>query len=119
MRAAGQLLTTLLEESSTPWAQPSIPMEHTLKLWKVLNTAGVPSEQFRLAGDREQFRFNYTTGAIEPVPAFDLAFVAKVSGEIPRYIQTWSRVFAPLSVPGFKVSGRCETPLESYVANKG
>ncbi|KAF2747293.1 FAD/NAD(P)-binding domain-containing protein, partial [Sporormia fimetaria CBS 119925] len=70
---------------------------------KVLNAAGVPSEEFALSGEREQFQFNYTAanGDIEPVPDLNLTYVAQLSGEIPRYIQLWQRVFAPLSVPGY------------------
>jgi hypothetical protein len=70
---------------------------------KVLDIAGVPSEVFALAGAREQFRFNYTTGEITPVPDLDIKFVAQLAGEIPRYVKLWSKVFAPINSPGYKV----------------
>jgi hypothetical protein len=70
---------------------------------KVIQESGVPSEAFALAGAREQFRYNYTTGAIEPVPDLELEFVSRLAQEIPRYIQLWSTEFAPLSVTGYKV----------------
>lgn len=67
----------------------------------------MPSEEFALTGtgEREQFRFNYSSGEIEKVPDLNLTFVAQLAGEIPRYIQLWYTKFAPISVVGFKV--RC------------
>lgn len=70
---------------------------------KVVNTSGVLAEPFALAGSREQFRFNDTTGAIEEVPALTQQFIQLLQAEIPRYAQLWQRVFAPISVPGFTV----------------
>ncbi|ORX98949.1 hypothetical protein BCR34DRAFT_606767 [Clohesyomyces aquaticus] len=68
----------------------------------VLNSAGVSSERFYLAGAREQFRYNYTDGVIEPLPALSNAFLLQLFAEIARYAPLWQKVFAPYSVPSFK-----------------
>lgn len=72
---------------------------------KVLNIAGVPSEEFALTGTgaRQSFGFNYSTGKVEPTRELNLTFVAQLASEIPRYIQTWNTEFAKYSVSGFKV----------------
>ncbi|KAF2266973.1 hypothetical protein CC78DRAFT_531068 [Lojkania enalia] len=69
---------------------------------KVIDKSGVSIEPFALAGEREQFRFNYSTGSIEQVPQLSNAFVAVLLSEIPRYINLWTTKFAPYSVPSFK-----------------
>ncbi|KAF2477635.1 FAD/NAD(P)-binding domain-containing protein [Lindgomyces ingoldianus] len=69
---------------------------------KVINATGVLSEPFALAGSREQFRFNATTGVIEPLPGLSNPFLLQLFTEIPRYAVLWQKVFAPLSVPSFK-----------------
>lgn len=53
--------------------------------------------------DRQQFRFNYTTGQIEDIPSLSVQFRGLLAAEIPRYARLWQTAFAPLSVPGFKV----------------
>ena len=73
---------------------------------KVVETSGVSIEEFKLAGARQQFRFNETTGATEAVPALAGLPLQAVAAEIPRYIQLWNQQFAPYSVIGFKV--RCK-----------
>jgi hypothetical protein len=70
---------------------------------KIIDMAGVPSEPFALTGEREQFRFNDTSGEIETVPPLSPEFRRLLGAEIPRYIQLWHTVFAPYSVTGFKV----------------
>lgn len=71
---------------------------------KVINVSGVSSVPFFLADSgRAQFNFNWTTGQITPVAAPSAAFFALLMSEIPRYIGLWNVVFAPLSVPSFKV----------------
>lgn len=72
---------------------------------KVLDIAGVPSEDFALTGTgtRQPFGFNYSTGVTAPVRELNLTFVAQLASEIPRYIQTWNTEFAKYSVSGFKV----------------
>ncbi|KAF2182333.1 FAD/NAD(P)-binding domain-containing protein [Zopfia rhizophila CBS 207.26] len=69
---------------------------------KVINASGVSSVPFALAGDRQQFRFNWTTGAIEAVPALSPQFLQALAAEIPRYASIWQKVFAPISVPSYK-----------------
>lgn len=72
---------------------------------KVIDTSGVPSVPFSLAGTgREQFNFNFSTGEIHPVPPFPVQFLQAVAAEIPRYASIWQQVFAPISVPGYKAS---------------
>jgi len=71
---------------------------------KVINTSGVPFVPFLLAGGREGFTFNWTTGNIKPVPPVSIQFVQAVAAELPRYVSLWQQVFAPISVPGYKVS---------------
>jgi hypothetical protein len=71
---------------------------------KVINTSGVPSVPFLLAGGREEFTFNWTTGNIEPVPPLSIQFIQAVAAELPRYVSLWQEVFAPISGPGYKVS---------------
>jgi hypothetical protein len=70
---------------------------------KVVDTSGVSIEEFKLAGARQQFRFNETTGATEAVPALSGLPLQAVAAEIPRYIQLWNQQFAPYSVTSFKV----------------
>ncbi|OCK99957.1 FAD/NAD(P)-binding domain-containing protein [Cenococcum geophilum 1.58] len=69
---------------------------------KVINTSGVPFVPFLLAGGREGFTFNWTTGNIKPVPPVSIQFVQAVAAELPRYVSLWQQVFAPISVPGYK-----------------
>ncbi|OAG12923.1 FAD/NAD(P)-binding domain-containing protein [Paraphaeosphaeria sporulosa] len=69
---------------------------------KVINESGVSIEEFALAGAREQFRFNITTGAIEAVPALSTQALQRVAAEVPRYIQLWNRDFAPISATNYK-----------------
>ena len=71
---------------------------------KVINTSGVLSVPFLLAGGTEEFTFNWTTGNTEPVPPAPIQFIQAVAAELPRYISLWQQVFAPISVPGYKVS---------------
>lgn len=70
---------------------------------KVLNKTSVAIEPFQLAGAREMFRYNYTTGALETNPAPAPQFFAAVSAEIPRYVQLWNQRFAPISSTNYKV----------------
>ncbi|KAH7095623.1 hypothetical protein FB567DRAFT_34976 [Paraphoma chrysanthemicola] len=69
---------------------------------KVLNQTNVSIEPFKLAGTREMFRYNYTTGSIEANPPVAPQFYAAVSAEIPRYIQLWMQRFAPISATNYK-----------------
>ena len=71
---------------------------------KVIETSGVPAEGFALAGAREQFLYNYTSGSIEPVPATSAQFTQALLSEIPRYISLWNQVFPSVGVVGYKVS---------------
>jgi hypothetical protein len=71
---------------------------------KVINASGVSSVPFALAGGRQEFSFNWTTGQIQPVPPPSTEFIEAVAAEIPRYISLWEQVFAPISVPSYKVS---------------
>lgn len=70
---------------------------------KIIDESGVSIEEFALAGAREQFFFNITTGATEPVPAPSPLFLQAVAAEIPRYIQLWNQVFKPIDVISYKV----------------
>ncbi|KAJ4301913.1 hypothetical protein N0V90_004009 [Kalmusia sp. IMI 367209] len=69
---------------------------------KVINESGVSIEEFALAGARDQYRFNITTGAIEAVPALSTQVLQRLGVEIPRYVQLWNRDFAPISGTGYK-----------------
>ncbi|KAF2120679.1 hypothetical protein BDV96DRAFT_484959 [Lophiotrema nucula] len=71
---------------------------------KVVNDSGVSIQPFALAGDREQFRFNYTTAdaSIQEVPSLSPQFIQLLLLEIPRYASLWTTKFAPYSVPSFK-----------------
>jgi hypothetical protein len=71
---------------------------------KVINASGVSSVPFALAGGRQEFSFNWTTGQIQAVPQPSTEFILAVAAEIPRYITLWEQVFAPISVPSYKVS---------------
>ncbi|KAF2018538.1 FAD/NAD(P)-binding domain-containing protein [Aaosphaeria arxii CBS 175.79] len=89
---------------------------------KVINASGVSVEPFALAGARQQFQFNYTTesGDIKPAPGITVPMIARLGEEIPRYIQTWQRRFAPFSAPSFKNGVPDEfsvTGTEWFVAN--
>jgi hypothetical protein len=70
---------------------------------KVLNQTDVSIEPFQLAGAREMFRYNYTTGAIEVNPPVAPQFFAAVSAEIPRYVSLWNQRFGPISATNYKV----------------
>lgn len=70
---------------------------------KVIDESGVSIQEFALAGARQEFQFNVTTGATEPVPNPSRTFVQLVAAEVPRYIQLWYRDFAPISTANFKV----------------
>lgn len=70
---------------------------------KVINESGVAIEEFALAGAREQFLFNITTGVTEAVPALSPQALQLVAAEVPRYIQLWTRDFAPISTTFYKV----------------
>ncbi|KAF1995917.1 FAD/NAD(P)-binding domain-containing protein [Amniculicola lignicola CBS 123094] len=69
---------------------------------KVINNADIGSVPFGLAGDRQQFRYNYTNGDITPVPALSVQFVLQIQVEIPRYAKLWTQKFAPYSAPNYK-----------------
>ncbi|KAF2654362.1 FAD/NAD(P)-binding domain-containing protein [Lophiostoma macrostomum CBS 122681] len=69
---------------------------------KVVNTSGVLAEEFELAGAREQFLFNDTTGAIEPVPETSAQVAQALQAEIPRYINLWYTTFPQVGVVGYK-----------------
>ncbi|OCK73380.1 FAD/NAD(P)-binding domain-containing protein [Lepidopterella palustris CBS 459.81] len=69
---------------------------------KVINVSGVSSTPFALAGSREEFTFNWTTGATQRVPPVSNQFIQALTAEIPRYVSIWQQVFAPISVPGYK-----------------
>lgn len=75
----------------------------------MLNQTNVSIEPFKLAGTREMFRYNYTTGSIEANPPVAPQFYAAVSAEIPRYIQLWMQRFAPISATNYKVRHACAT----------
>lgn len=70
---------------------------------KVVEDSGVSIEEFALAGAREQFRFNITTGKTEGVPALSAQFLQLVAAEIPKYIQLWNKDFKPISAVSYKV----------------
>ena len=69
----------------------------------ILNETNVPIQPFALAGAREMFRYNYTTGSIDPNPAIPPIFTATVSAEIPRYMALWNERFRPISAVNYKV----------------
>lgn len=69
----------------------------------ILNQTNVSIEPFALAGAREMYRYNYTTGDISMNPTLTPQFTAQVSAEIPRYIQLWNQRFRPISVVNYKV----------------
>ncbi|CAN9111702.1 unnamed protein product [Alternaria alternata] len=50
----------------------------------ILNQTNVSIEPFALAGAREMYRYNYTTGDISMNPTLTPQFTAQVSAEIPR-----------------------------------
>ena len=61
--------------------------------------------EFSLAGaGRQQFDFNVTTGATQPVAVPSAAFRQLLAAEVPKYIGLWTQVFANISVAGYKVS---------------
>ncbi|CAE7011369.1 hypothetical protein P3342_003408 [Pyrenophora teres f. teres] len=68
----------------------------------ILNETNVPIQSFALAGAREMFRYNYTTGSIDPSPAISPVFTATVSAEIPRYMALWNERFRPISAVNYK-----------------
>jgi hypothetical protein len=82
---------------------------------KLLNQTDVSIEPFKLAGTREMFRYNYTTGSIDANPAIAPQFYAAVSAEIPRYIQLWTQRFAPISTTNYKVR---HAPATLHMAGK-
>lgn len=69
---------------------------------KVIDESGVSIEEFALAGARQQFQFNITTGITEPVPALSTQALQLLAAEIPRYAQLWNRDFAPISTTSYK-----------------
>ncbi|KAF1840902.1 FAD/NAD(P)-binding domain-containing protein [Cucurbitaria berberidis CBS 394.84] len=70
---------------------------------KILNQTNVSIQPFALAGARDMFRYNYTSGIIEENPALAPQFLARVSAEIPRYIALWNQRFRPISVTNYKL----------------
>jgi hypothetical protein len=80
---------------------------------KVINESGVSIEEFALAGARDQFRFNITTGATDALPALSAQASQLVVTEVPRYIQLWNRDFAPISTTNYKVRGRLSAPARA------
>jgi hypothetical protein len=76
---------------------------------KVLNQTDVAIEPFQLAGAREMFRYNYSTGAIEVNPPVAPQFFAAVSAEIPRYVSLWNQRFGPISATNYNVRHLCKT----------
>lgn len=80
---------------------------------KVVETSGVSIEEFKLAGARQQFSFNETTGTTAPVPPLSGLSLQAVAAEIPRYIKIWNEQFARISVTSFKV--RCVDILVATV----
>jgi hypothetical protein len=74
---------------------------------KVVNISGVLATPFSLdPATRDEFSFNYSSpdGDLEPVPAPSGPFAQLLALEVPKYIALWVTVFAPFSVPGYKVS---------------
>ncbi|CAI6245028.1 unnamed protein product [Periconia digitata] len=69
---------------------------------RLATESGVHFEEFALAGARQQFLFNVSTGATEPVPPLTVAFQQLVAAEIPRYINLWNQHFAPVSTANYK-----------------
>ncbi|KAF1956436.1 FAD/NAD(P)-binding domain-containing protein [Byssothecium circinans] len=69
---------------------------------KVVDESGVSIEEFALAGARQQYQFNITTGATEPLPTLSPQFRQLLASEVPRYVQLWNRDFAPISTTGYK-----------------
>ncbi|KAH8731067.1 hypothetical protein GQ44DRAFT_736186 [Phaeosphaeriaceae sp. PMI808] len=69
---------------------------------KLVNQTNATIEPFQLAGAREMFRYNFTTGAIEANPAPAPQFFAAVSAEIPRYVALWNQRFRPISATNYK-----------------
>jgi hypothetical protein len=80
----------------------------------ILNQTDVSIEPFALAGARDMYRYNYTTGSIDLNPSFNPLFAAAVSAEIPRYIALWNQRFRPISVVNYKV----RLPKRCAVAQK-
>lgn len=68
----------------------------------MVNSSGVSAAPFALAGAREQFNFNYTTGQIARVPPLSVDLATLLRSEVPRYVALWQKVFAPVSVAGYK-----------------
>jgi hypothetical protein len=69
----------------------------------ILNQTDVDVEPFQLAGARQMYTYNYSTGAVAPTPDLAPQFSVAVSSEIPRYIQLWNERFRPISTTNYKV----------------
>lgn len=74
---------------------------------KVIQKSGVAIEEFALAGARQMYRFNITTGVSEAVPALTQRELQLAGAELPRYIQLWKRDFEPINNAGYKVRAPC------------
>ncbi|OCL06637.1 FAD/NAD(P)-binding domain-containing protein [Glonium stellatum] len=86
---------------------------------KVVDATGVPSVPFALAGAREDFTFNWSTGVTEPVSPPSTQFLQTLAAEIPRYVTLWQQTFAPISGPGYKkgVPDELAVPSVEWFAN--
>lgn len=60
-------------------------------------------QEFALAGAREQFRFNITTGAIDALPALGTQALQLAAAEVQRYDELWNQDFAPFSATNYRV----------------
>jgi hypothetical protein len=85
---------------------------------KVLDQTNVPIESFQLAGARQMYRYNYTSGAIELNPPLAAPFLQAVTAEIPRYIALWNQRFRPISTTNYKVRQMRDVTQDRY-ANAG
>lgn len=70
----------------------------------ILNQTNVTVEPFALAGAREMYRYNSTSGAIDASPPTTPQFLSAVSAEIPRYVSLWNARFKNISVTNYKAS---------------
>jgi hypothetical protein len=80
---------------------------------KLLNQTDVSIEPFALAGARQMFRYNYSTGSIDINPTPAPQFLAAVSSEIPRYVQLWNQRFQNISTTNYKVRQLCDVTCSS------
>jgi hypothetical protein len=70
---------------------------------KILKQTDLSLEPFALAGARQMFAYNYTTGLTQAVTPTPQAFISAVTAELPRYAALWNARFKNVSVANYKV----------------